>query len=94
MFDIQENVKIGGKVIEIYEGVIYCKNFEVSPFEKVIGKNFELQQKYKYENNDVMQLLVILILLVYMVSKFAKMLKKVLVVNQKLGWWLNRMNEL
>ena len=25
--DIQENVKIGGKVIEIYEGVIYKQKF-------------------------------------------------------------------
>ena len=30
--DIQEIAKIGGKVIEIYEGVIYCENFKVSPF--------------------------------------------------------------
>ena len=30
--DIQEIVKIGGKVVEIYEGVIYRENFEVSPF--------------------------------------------------------------
>ena len=34
--DIQEIVKIGGKVIEIYEGVIYRENFKVSPFKKVI----------------------------------------------------------
>ena len=30
--DIQEIIKIGGKVIEIYEGVIYRENFKVSPF--------------------------------------------------------------
>ena len=36
--DIQEIVKIGGKVIEIYEGVIYRENFKVSPFRKVIEK--------------------------------------------------------
>ena len=30
--DIQEIVKIGGRVIEIYEGVIYRENFKVSPF--------------------------------------------------------------
>ena len=56
--DIQEIVKIGGKVIEIYEGVIYRENFKVSPFRKVIDKLFALRQKYKDENNDVMQLLV------------------------------------
>ena len=56
--DIQEIVKIGGKVIEIYERVFYRENFKVSPFKKVIDKLFELRQKYKNENNDVMQLLV------------------------------------
>ena len=60
--DIQEIVKIGGKVIEIYEGVIYRENYKVSPFKKVIDKLFELRQKYKEENNEVMQLLVKLIM--------------------------------
>ena len=41
--DIQEIVKIGGKVIEIYEGVIYRENFKVSPFRKVIDKLFALR---------------------------------------------------
>ena len=36
--DIQEIVKIGGKVIEISEGVIYRENFKVSPFRNVIDK--------------------------------------------------------
>ena len=56
--DIQEIVKVGGEVIEIYGGVIYRENFKVSPFRKVIDKMFALRQKYKDENNDVMQLLV------------------------------------
>ena len=60
--DSQEIVKIGGKVIEIYEGVIYRENYKVSPFKKVINKLFELQQKYKEENNEVRQLLVKLIM--------------------------------
>ena len=34
--DIQEIVKIGGKEIEVYEGVIYREIFKVSPFKKVI----------------------------------------------------------
>ena len=38
------------------------ENFEVSPFKKVIDKIFEIRQKYKDENNDVMQLLFILIM--------------------------------
>ena len=60
--DIQQIVKIGGKVIEIYEGVTYRENYEVSPFRKVIDKLFELRRKYKEENNEVMQLLVKLIM--------------------------------
>ena len=46
---IQENVKIGGKVVEVYEGVIYRENFKVSPFRKVIEKLFASRQKYKDE---------------------------------------------
>ena len=57
--DIQESVKIGGKV---REGVIYRENFKVSPFRKVIDKLFALRQKYKDENNDVMQILVKLLM--------------------------------
>ena len=60
--DIQEIFKIGGEVVEIYKGVIYRENFKVSPFKKVIVKLFELRQKYKDENNDVMQLLFKLIM--------------------------------
>ena len=60
--DIQEIVKIGGKVIEIYEGVIYRKNFKVNPFRRVIDMLFKLRKKYKDENNDVMQLLVKLLM--------------------------------
>ena len=56
--DIFEIVKIGGKVIEIYEGVIYRENFKVSPFREVIEKLFALRQKYKDEKNDLMQGLV------------------------------------
>ena len=47
--DICEIVKIGGKVIEIYEGVFYRENFKVSPFRKVIEKLFALRKKYKDE---------------------------------------------
>ena len=56
--DIQEIVKIGGKVIDIYEGIIFKENFKVGPFRRVIDKLFALRQKYKDENNDVMQLIV------------------------------------
>ena len=60
--DIQEIVKIGGKVVEIYEGVIYRENFKVSPFRKIIDILFKLRQKYKDEKNEVMQLLVKLLM--------------------------------
>ena len=53
--DIQEIVKICGKVIEIVEGFLFEK---VSPLKKIIDKLFELRQKYKVEKFYVMQLLV------------------------------------
>ena len=70
--DIQEIVKIGGKVIEIYKGVIYRENFKVGPFRKVIDKLFALRQKYENEGNDVMQLSVKLL----MNSFFCKNIQK------------------
>ena len=60
--DICEIIKTGGRVIEIYEGVIYRENFKISPFRKVIEKLFALRQKYKDEHNDLMQGLVKLIM--------------------------------
>ena len=60
--DIQEIVKIGGRVIEIYEGVIYREDFKISPFRNVIDKLLKLRKKYKDEHNDVMQLLVKLLM--------------------------------
>ena len=60
--DICKNVKIGGRVLEIYEGVIYRENFKISPFRKVIEKLFASRQKYKDEHNDLMQGLVKLIM--------------------------------
>ena len=47
--DIQEIFKIGGRVIKIYEGVIYRENFIISPFRKVSERLFALRQKYKDE---------------------------------------------
>ena len=49
-----EIVEIGGKVVEIYEGVIYRKNFKISLFKKVIEKLFVLRQKDKDEKIDLM----------------------------------------
>ena len=47
--DIQEIVKIGGKVIEIYEGVFIRENFKTPPFRKFIKELFDLRKKYKDE---------------------------------------------
>ena len=43
--DICEIVETGAKLIEIYEEVIYGKNFTISPFRTVIEKLFALRQK-------------------------------------------------
>ena len=60
--DICETVKKSGKVIEIYEGVIYRKNVKKSPLRKVIEKLFALRRQFKGEHNDLMQSLVKLIM--------------------------------
>ena len=70
--DIQEIVKIGSRVIEIYKGVIYREIFKINPFEKVIDNLFALRQKYKDEGNDVMQLLVKLIMNAFYVEFLRK----------------------
>ena len=72
--DIQEIVKIEGKVIQIYEGVIYRENFSVNPFEKLI-ENFLLSDKnlkLKDQIIDVMQLLVKLLRMLYTVNFFGE----------------------
>ena len=56
--DIQDFVKIGGKVIQNYQGLIYRENFRISPFKKVIEKMFALRKKYKDEHIDLLQGLV------------------------------------
>ena len=56
--DLQEFVKIGGKVIQIYEGVFYRENFKISPFRKVIEKLFPLRNRYREEKNNLRQGLV------------------------------------
>ena len=60
--DIQEIVKIGGKLFEIYEGVIHREIFKVTPFRNVNDKLSVLRQKYKDKRNDVMQILVKLLM--------------------------------
>ena len=45
--EIRESIKIGGKMIRIYEGVINRQNFKKLPFRKNIQKMFALGQKHK-----------------------------------------------
>ena len=60
--DLRENLKLGEKVIRIYEGVFYGENFKKSPFRKVSENLFALRQKYKDAKNELMQGLVKLIM--------------------------------
>ena len=60
--DIHETIKIGGKLIKIHDGLIYRKNFRVSPSRKFIDKLIALRQNYKDENNDVLLILVYLLM--------------------------------
>ena len=53
--DIQEIVRIGGKVVEVYEGVIYKENYKISPFRDFIKNLFDLRLKYKSEGQDILQ---------------------------------------
>ena len=56
--DIQQIVKIGGKAIEFYEGVIYGENFKIPPFKKVLESLFALRKKHEDEKNDLLHVLV------------------------------------
>ena len=38
--DIQEIVRIGGSVIEIYEGMLCKENFKIPPFGRFVEKLF------------------------------------------------------
>ena len=51
--DICEIVKTGGKVIEIYKGVIYRENFKISPFRKNMEKLFASRRKYNDEEKSI-----------------------------------------
>ena len=90
--DIQEIVKIGGKVVEIYEGVIYKENFKVSPFRKVVDILFKLRQKYKDERNEVMQLLVKLLMNALYGEQIRKDIEEKFVCKSEL-WMMSEYDE-
>ena len=81
--DFQEIIKIGGRLIEIYEGVIYRENFKVCPFRKMIDKLFSLRQKYKDEKNEVMHLLVKLMMETFYGEQIRKDIEKNLLVRSE-----------
>ena len=56
--DFLEIVKIGWKLNETFEGVIYRKKIKIPPLGKAIDKLFVLRQKYNDENIELMQRLV------------------------------------
>ena len=88
--DFCETVKIGGRVIEIYEGVFYRENFKISPFRKVIERLSASRQKYKDEHNDLMKGLVKLIMN-SMEFRYAKTLINLIKVSHDIGWKQNTM---
>ena len=55
--DFKRIIRIGGKLVEIYEVVIYEENFRIKPFKRVIGKYFELKKSYKDQGEDVTEML-------------------------------------
>ena len=53
--DIQGILKIGRKMIRIYEGVIYRENFKISSLWKIIEEKFNSRQSYEDEKNNSVQ---------------------------------------
>jgi hypothetical protein len=51
--DIQEIVRTGGKIVRIYEGIVYEKNLSGSLFRSYIEKLFNHRKKCKEEGNSV-----------------------------------------
>lgn len=51
--DIQEIVRCGGEICNIYDGIIYEENYDASPFRSYIEMLFNLRKKFKEEGNKV-----------------------------------------
>ena len=91
--DVPEIVKVGGKVIEIYEGVFYRKNIEISPFREVIDNLFALRQKSKDEKNDAKQILVKLSINSLNAEQIRRVCEKFLPVDPIIGCFPKMTNE-
>ena len=85
LVDIQEVIKIVGKVIEIYEGVFYRKNLNISPFREVMVNLVASRQKYRKENNDVMELLIKLLMNSLYGERIRKTFEEEITCNQNFG---------
>ena len=82
--DIQENIKIGVKMIEIYEGLVCRENIKGFLLRK-FDKLFVLRQNYKDEDIEIMQIMVKLSLNSLYGENIRKDVDKKSPVNQKLG---------
>ena len=76
-------------MIEIYEGVVYRENFQISPLREVIEKMFALGLKFKEEHNDSMQGFVKLVRNSFLEFKLEKTLINFVKVNHNMGWKQN-----
>ena len=45
--DIQENIKAGGEIIKIYEGIVFVKNLEVNPYKEFVIRLFILRKSIR-----------------------------------------------
>lgn len=79
--DIQEIVRCGGRIIRIFDGMIFEENFKVNPFRAYILHLYELKANFKREKNKVGYALVKLLLN----ALYGKMVQKD--INTKTHLW-------
>ena len=56
-FDIKGIIRVGGRIIELCEGVIHRERLKVNPFKRVSEKFFNLAKNFKDQGDEVMELL-------------------------------------
>jgi hypothetical protein len=78
--DIQEIVRCGGRIICIFDGIVYDENFQESPFKKYVEELYNLRLCYKKEGNVVGSELIKLLLN----SLYGKTVQKDIVTNYHL----------
>ena len=87
--DMKEYIRIGGKVIQIYEGVIIREIFRVNPFKKFFGNLFEFKNYYKDRADDVMELLVKLLMNSLYGEQIRRDIDEIMFLSQKYKCWQN-----